>query len=348
MSVLKQAPASHPKIQKLPPLTLSIPELVTQHTPCTMHLSVLPPELACQLFHTMIHASRHWQRNKWWLFDRVVESPHRTSFFARKTDGIDDDETWQEAARYWYNGRMTSAPVRFPPEMEEACHIIEKIVNEEMKKRKPYSLEWRDQGKDFVWKANVAASNCYEGGKESVGYHSDQLTYLGPYPTIASLSLGTRRNFNLREVIPTGELSTRKARTFVIPLIHNSLTIMHASCQERFKHSIPPQAAVDLYRPAFPKYPHVEIEPSNCRINITFRFYRPDFRPNSIPLCRCGVPTILRPDMRNRSDGETDRYWWTCYAGAQNEGKGCNYWKVMDMSAEGRGCPTVDSEPVHN
>lgn len=119
------------------------------------------------------------------------------------------------------------------------------------------------------------------------------------------------------------------------------LTIMHASCQERFKHSIPPQSPVDLFRPAYPRRHEGDlfgaIEPSNCRINITFRFYRPDFRPGSIPRCKCGVPTILRPDMKNRNNGETDRYWWTCYAGAQNNGKGCDFWNVMDMEAEGRG-----------
>ena len=32
-----------------------------------------------------------------------------------------------------------------------------------------------------------------------------------------------------------------------------------------------------------------------------------------------------------------EKYWWTCYAGAQNEGKGCGFWKVMDAKAEGRG-----------
>lgn len=87
---------------------------------------------------------------------------------------------------------MTDVPVTFPPEMEEACKIIEEIVNKEMMKRKKrYALEWGsapDNGP--VWRANVAASNCYQGSKESVGFHSDQLTYLGPYPTIASLSLG--------------------------------------------------------------------------------------------------------------------------------------------------------------
>ncbi len=41
--------------------------------------------------------------------------------------------------------------------------------------------------------------------------------------------------------------------------------------------------------------------------------------------------------MKNRSDGKTDKYWWTCYAGAQNEGKGCNFWRVMDMEGEKRG-----------
>jgi alkylated DNA repair dioxygenase AlkB len=88
-----------------------------------------------------------------------------------------------------YNGRMSESPSVFPPTMEKACRIVEDIVNEEMKKRKPFNLEWGGDDQP-VWRANVAASNCYEGAKDSVGFHSDQLTYLGPYPTIASLSLG--------------------------------------------------------------------------------------------------------------------------------------------------------------
>ena len=103
MSVLRRPPS--PKKEntqsRLPPMLLGTPELVAQHTPCTLHLSILPPELACRLFYAMIEASKTWKRNKWWLFDKVVESPHLTSFFARKTDGLDDDESWQEAAQYW-------------------------------------------------------------------------------------------------------------------------------------------------------------------------------------------------------------------------------------------------------
>lgn len=109
MAVLRQPPTedkSKRKVKGLPPLMLSNPSMVTEHTPCTLHLSVLPPELACRLFYTMIEASKEWQRNKWWLFDRVVESPHRTSFYARFTGNSFGDERdateWQEAAQYWY------------------------------------------------------------------------------------------------------------------------------------------------------------------------------------------------------------------------------------------------------
>ena len=91
-----------------------------------------------------------------------------------------------------YNGRPTEAPDFFPEVMEKACKYVESIVNDEMHKRERLLFEWAGHcsANDQVWHANVAASNCYEGAQESVGFHSDQLTYLGPYPTIASLSLG--------------------------------------------------------------------------------------------------------------------------------------------------------------
>lgn len=31
------------------------------------------------------------------------------------------------------------------------------------------------------------------------------------------------------------------------------------------------------------------------------------------------------------------KYRWICYAGAQNDGKGCDTWKVMDVKTKGRG-----------
>jgi hypothetical protein len=107
---------------------------------------------------------------------------------------------------------MTDVPPVFPPEMEEACCIIERVVNEEMKKRARFPLEWAGgSANDPGWRANVAASNCYEGGKESVGlisfpfslrqrlsafrFHSDQLTYLGPYTTIGEFISWQQRRY---------------------------------------------------------------------------------------------------------------------------------------------------------
>lgn len=146
---------------------------------------------------------------------------------------------------------------------------------------------------------------------------------------------------------------------------------MHASTQETFKHAIPPQRVIDVFHPPFPPPASLaslhesttdrgscsDIPSFNARINITFRFYRPDFRSSTTPKCRCDVPCILRPDMKNRyttlnAEGDEDaspkdmvaKYWWTCYAGAQNDGKGCGFWKVMDMKAEGRG-PCVGEQP---
>lgn len=63
-------------------------------------------------------------------------------------------------------------PNPFPKLMEEACRLLEDIVNVELRKRKQFGLEW---GGNRRWIANVAASNCYEGAKENVGFHADGL-----------------------------------------------------------------------------------------------------------------------------------------------------------------------------
>ena len=68
------------------------------------HFSLLSSILCSRelrrLFYTMLHASRQWKQNKWWLFDRVVESPHRTAFFVRNDPSNERD--MEEAAQHWY------------------------------------------------------------------------------------------------------------------------------------------------------------------------------------------------------------------------------------------------------
>ena len=64
MSVLKQAPTAK-ALPKLLPRTLGTPALVAKYTPCTMHASILSPELACRLFYAMLREAASWSRNKW-------------------------------------------------------------------------------------------------------------------------------------------------------------------------------------------------------------------------------------------------------------------------------------------
>ncbi|KAF9507863.1 hypothetical protein BS47DRAFT_1377831 [Hydnum rufescens UP504] len=331
------APPSPTKsLPRLPVLTLTTPAMVAQHTPTTLHTSILPAELACQLYYTMLEEAKTWSRNKWYLADRLVESPHTSGFYARDAKSV-DSKGMLEAAQYWYNGNRQKPPRVFPDVMEEALHFVEKVVQEEMKKRKRYPLEWG--GEPSSWCANVAASNCYRGCKEGVGAHSDMLTYLGPYPTIASISLGTTRNFRLREVIPVTEVDQRQAQTFDIPLPHNSLLIMHPPTQEKFKHSIPTMKSIDTFRPAFGRGSGNEVDQHNERINITFRFFRPDFQPESIPRCKCThgeTPAVLRSNMKKKGGNEASHFWM-CNGGAQNEGKSCHFFKNLDVVGEGRG-----------
>ena len=107
LDVLRQPPrdgvatASGTSVPRLPPLTLSNPSLVAQHTPCTHHLGILPAELACRLFYTMLHEARDWPRNKWWLVDRLVESPHRSSLYTRHPAQGKDEAAWQGITRAW-------------------------------------------------------------------------------------------------------------------------------------------------------------------------------------------------------------------------------------------------------
>lgn len=120
---------------------------------------------------------------------------------------------------------------------------------------------------------------------------------------------------------------------------------MHGGCQEHFKHTIPiiPGTGIDAFKPAFPKDPSSPAATYNERINVTFRFYRPDFAPSTTPRCKCNIPMTLRAQQKARgrlsveSGGAEMRYLWQCNGGAQNDGKGCGMTKVMDMKAEGRG-----------
>src|ERR1700712_3034419 len=131
------------------------------------------------------------------------------------------------------------------------------------------------------WRPNAAFVNCYRGEAESVGYHSDQLTYLGPRAVIGSISLGVAREFRVRRIVPQEADSKGKTKDdsdaegqIAIHLPHNSLLVMHAEMQEEWKHSIAPAQAID---------PHPIS--GNKRINITYRDYKVNLHPKFTLRC---------------------------------------------------------------
>jgi hypothetical protein len=217
------------------------------------------------------------------------------------------------------------------PQMRKVSPKVQAAVNSEVQKRikthYPNGKKLKYQSPN-PWKPNAAFVNCYDGGAESVGYHSDQLTYLGPRAIIGSISLGVAREFRVRKVVPQEPDTKSKSKDdadaagqIAIHLPHNSLLVMHAEMQEEWKHSIAPAQAIDPHPIA-----------GNKRINITYRDYKEKLHPRFTPKCRCGVPAVMRVVQRKKENW--GRYFWMCHAGnvPDKEKDGCPFfeWAVFD------------------
>lgn len=224
--------------------------------------------------------------------------------------------------------------------MEEATALVEEAVNKLLEKQ-----GWKKGMMKGRWGVNAALVNCYKGGRECVGWHSDQLTYLGPMAVIASLSLGCAREFRVRRVCGSegweggekvgGEGGSGKKDgreevdegVYSLYLPHNSLLIMHAGMQESWKHRSPPLPFLSR-SPANLRSIHpatsLSLHPvaGNVRINITYRCFRESLRPEFTPRCRCGEPTILRCRFKGEREG---KYLWCCNRGYRVGEKGCGF-----------------------
>lgn len=79
---------------------------------------------------------------------------------------------------------------------------------------------------------NTVLCNYYRSGKDNVNWHADTEAVFGPMPTIASVTLGESRDFDLRE-------NGNPARSLRIHLRSGSLLIMKGATQKRWKHCLP-------------------------------------------------------------------------------------------------------------
>jgi len=97
-------------------------------------------------------------------------------------------------------------------------------------------------------KFNSVLLNQYRNGNDSVAWHSDDEPELGKNPTIASLSLGVSRKFEMRS------RSQPDIDKLEILLNSGDLLIMSGDTQKNWQHQIPKMRKV-----------------TESRINLTFR-----------------------------------------------------------------------------
>lgn len=219
--------------------------------------------------------------------------------------------------------RITPHLIAVKPLVQEA---VNKEIQNRIKTRYPGSHKLKHQSPG-PWSPNSAFVNCYNGPQESVGWHSDQLTYLGPRAVIGSVSLGVAREFRVRRVLPK-DTDYRPAEDvdaegqISIHLPHNSLLVMHAEMQEEWKHCITPALSID---------PHPIS--GNKRINITYRDYRANMHPSFTPRCTCGVPCVLRVVQRKKEN--FGKYFWMCHASNIPGKEGCSFFQWAEFDDDG-------------
>lgn len=79
---------------------------------------------------------------------------------------------------------------------------------------------------------NSVLCNLYRNGDDAVDWHADDEVEFGRLPTIASLSLGASRRFELRRFDdPSNRIG--------IELHHGDLLVMRGATQELWRHRIP-------------------------------------------------------------------------------------------------------------
>lgn len=101
---------------------------------------------------------------------------------------------------------------------------------------------------------NSVLINYYRDGQDSVAWHADDETELGPEPIIASVSFGAERVFQLKKKNKQKKNQSNDSGKFQLELRSGSVLVMGRGLQENWLHQLP--KVKDLKAP---------------RINLTFR-----------------------------------------------------------------------------
>ncbi|KAL6230362.1 hypothetical protein BDW75DRAFT_73906 [Aspergillus navahoensis] len=101
---------------------------------------------------------------------------------------------------------------------------------------------------------NFCLVNYYATGDDSISYHSDDERFLGPNPSIASISLGAQRDFLMRHKPSQAPGVGNQPLKF--SLASGDMVVMRGETQSNWLHSIPKRKGGETQK---------------GRINITFR-----------------------------------------------------------------------------
>jgi alkylated DNA repair dioxygenase AlkB len=156
----------------------------------------------------------NWKQEEVKFYGKTFPVPRKTAWYG------------YEGYNYSYSG-INCCPEIWTDELLKIKNEIEKIIPEE----------------NFT----SVLLNLYNNGNDKMGWHADDEKELGINPTIASLSLGETRRFDIKH-------KTNLDLHYKLELTSGSLLIMKGALQHHWIHQIPAQKKV-----------------KNPRINLTFR-----------------------------------------------------------------------------
>jgi alkylated DNA repair dioxygenase AlkB len=168
-------------------------------------------------YFNVFNQSIHWKQEEINIYGKKIPLPRKTAWYG------------DAGSSYSYSG-LKLDPEPWTKELFELKSKIESLFTGE--------------------KFNSVLLNRYRDGNDKVGWHSDDEKELGINPTIASLSLGATRRFDIKH-------KTEPNLSHHFELTNGSLIVMKGEMQHHWLHQIPIQKRV--------------VQP---RINLTFRTIR--------------------------------------------------------------------------
>ncbi|WP_333808611.1 alpha-ketoglutarate-dependent dioxygenase AlkB family protein [Flavobacterium sp.] len=188
-------------------IVLPLPDAVFEFYP-----NFFNKDEADELFEKLLNETP-WQQDDIIIFGKKIAQPRLTCLFGN------------EGKPYSYSG-LTMQPHNWNPTLIFIKDKIEQEANQYF---------------------TTVLANLYRNEKDSNGWHSDNEKELGRNPTIASISFGEERKFQLKH-------NTISEARINLNLNHGSLLLMKEGSQIYYKHQIPKA-----------------VQPKNARINLTFR-----------------------------------------------------------------------------